>query len=350
MGTGNSNAAAVSISVDTDGGILIPGDIISGTVYVTMLKKTVGVHDLTVKIVGEEATLIDYSSKHCNQSNGTEIYEARSVIFVKSEEFTLTDADVEETYAFPFSFPLPYGLPPSRKFTSPHNKKDLCSINYRVEVKMTKHRKLFLLPAVVAKGSLPLFVPYQPVTAVSPLLSTYISEKDVYVGSSYMNLRLSVFFVCSHDDSISLFVSYTVGNYPIVKIQQIELTVAENVSWNADGHSTKFSKTLASRTISKHELCNCENSCGLSIKRGDHSPAYDGKLMRIHHEFIMKVTTSSFHTKNPIISTEISLPQIPDKMSFQADGYCSSSSPMAVLTTSLLSQSEASEEFPGYVG
>jgi hypothetical protein len=78
---GNSNAATISISINSNNGLVIPGKEISGKVYVQMLKENVGDHALIVKIVGVETTLIDYSSDHCNQDSGTEIYEAGSVFF-----------------------------------------------------------------------------------------------------------------------------------------------------------------------------------------------------------------------------------------------------------------------------
>jgi hypothetical protein len=111
---------------------------------------------------------------------------------------------------------------------------------------------------------------------------------------------------------IPIRVSYTLGNCPIISIQQIELSV----TWNADGHSAKYSKTLAIRTLSADELNDFQKTCQLYIKQGGYSPVFDGKLMKVQHDIIMKVNTSSFHKKNPMLSTSICLPQVLEKEDF----------------------------------
>jgi hypothetical protein len=302
MGAGNSNAATISISIDSDDGLVIPGKEISGKVYVRVLKETVGAQSLTLKVVGEETTLIDSSRDLYNQSSDTEVF------FVKNMEFALTEAETGETCVIPFTFNLPYGLPPSMKFKSSQNKRDLCSVNYRVEVKMIKYQKKLLsspTPLVTAKNSFPFYVPYQPVMTASNLLPAYIPEISLNCDDKLFNL----------------------GSCSTASIHQAELRVVETVSWNADGHSTNFTKTLSSKTVSKDELSEFQKCCPLYVNRGDNSPVFDGKKLQIQHEIII----ISFIIIQKVITSS-------------CEDDCRESSPVTVVTTSSLSPSPSFDD------
>jgi hypothetical protein len=370
MGTGNSNAATISIFVDFNEGhqfLVAPGTEVVGKVCIQMLKEIVGDHALTVKIVGEEVKPFDDSSKHYNQGGGTEIYEARSVFFSKGVEFTLSEAELGETYVFPFSFALPSGLPPSMKFASPQNKHDLCSINYSVEVKLIKYRQSLmstsLIPTVVDSSSLPLYVPYQPVAVVSRHSAAYVQEPSLNVGS-YLGmggLGLSACFPATmnscNEGSVPATVGYPFGSFPTASIQQIELDVVENITWDADGYSKKFTVTkvenFSSRILARNEPIRFETSCEAYTKRGDNSPAYDRKVMQVQHNIIMTVIVCSSisipQTRVEVTSNEddysssISIPQTHVEVTSNEDDY-SSSSPVSVLTTSSLSPSTSTED------
>jgi hypothetical protein len=347
MGVGNSSAAAISIFVDFNVGhqfLVASGTEIVGKAYVQMLKEIVEDHALTVKIVGEEVKPFDESSERYDQGDGTEV---RTVFFSKGVEFTLSEAELGKTYVFPFSFALPSGLPPSMKFASPQNKNDLCSINYSVEVKLIKYRQSLmsssLIPTVVDSSSLPLYVPYQPVAVVSRPSPAYVQATSLNVGS-YLGmggLGLSACFPATvnsgNEDSVPTTGGYPFGSFPTASIQQIELDVVENITWDADGYSKKFTVTkvesFSSRILARNEPIRFETSCEAYTKRGGNSPVYDGTVLQVQHNIIMTV----------IVCSPIYIPHTHVEVTSNEDDY-SSSSPVSVLTTSSFSPSTSTED------
>jgi hypothetical protein len=347
MGVGNSRTTAISIFIDFSEGhqfLVASGTEIVGKVCMQMLKETVWDHALTVKIVGEEVKPFDESSELYDQGGGTEV---RTVFFSKGVEFPLSEAELGETYVFPFSFALPSGLPPSMKFASPQNKHDLCSINYSVEVKLIKYRQSLmstsLIPTVVDSSSLPLYVPYQPVAVVSRHSAAYVQEPSLNVGS-YLGmggLGLSACFPATmnscNEGSVPATVGYPFGSFPTASIQQIELDVVENITWDADGYSKKFTVTkvenFSSRILARNEPIRFETSCEAYTKRGDNSPAYDGTVLQLQHNIIMTV----------IVCSSISIPQTHVEVTSNEDDY-NSSCPVSVLTAASLSPSTSAED------
>lgn len=288
--------ASAHLAINIDNPSIVPGTVVSGTVYLAVNKDRVDAESLILRIVGGEYTCVKYTTSngkhhHHHQVHGTAIF------LDLSYPLALTPGGyfVKGQYEFPFRFCLPQGVLPSMGAMLPGEHGGHCSISYAVEAKL--HRKGFFNWDVQHKKE---FWVLGPPVAHLPNYPTYIPPIEVPLNFFGCCKRGNVRLGISTDKSVlaageQFEVHYVIQNNSTSRMKAMEIDIRENVIWRAQGQTRVLSTNLFHRRLE-------QNTIGLDISPANQNDTVDvGSLVIQNHDILL-------HLKNILDSRQFKCP------------------------------------------
>jgi hypothetical protein len=305
-----------------------PGSILSGKVVFDVLYETIDGDSLSVRVLGEERTVIRLSKEDTRHET--------SIFFHSSQ--TLAHSDDGLFRKGRFEYPFSFELAPTNVLL-PYFHAELgggsCWIDYSVETKL--HRKGIFKWSVECKvpfhvWTLPTMDPDRSLITV-PVLSKEIRFLWAWdTGIITMGLSCSPGCLSAGEE---FEIHYIIGNHSTSTIKAVLIGVYQNVHIQSEGEKyvmkqPVFQKRLekdqlemnvdpAQRNLYQHNLSTIELQKQLDMQRfrlkgkiceikGEIMPipAFSGKLLQVHYTVELQVLTT-FGTSNPSISRPVSL-------------------------------------------